>query len=54
MVGGGETTSDLIDCVKETGWDGSILREVTWLDFSTRKIPMLRPSEKGGLEIKLL
>lgn len=52
-VGRRQTISDLINYFKETGRDGRILgRRVTRLDFSIRKTPMLRPSEKGGLGIK--
>ena len=39
MVSRGQTMSDAVNRVKEPKWDGSILRVVTCLDFSTRKIP---------------
>ena len=32
---------------------GILSRRVTYLDFSTRKALVLRPSEKGGLGMKL-
>ena len=53
MVNRGQTMSDAVNRVEELRWNGSILRVVTCLDFSTRKTFLLAETiREGGLGVK--